>query len=308
MSILKRRSQIAAKIESVEGVAEALAAENAFLVFEPTADPDIARYKRDPARENLGQLESLPGERQGKISFTCELAGSGTAGTAPAWGKLMKACGYGETIIPVTSVEYAPASAAVPSMTLAIYMDGIIKKIWGARGDVKLVLDKGKPGLLQFVFTGADFSLVDGALLAGVSYSAVKPPVFLAALFEYDSYAANIGKLEIQTGNQVELRDDVSAPSGFASALIVNREPKAVFDPEAVLVATKDFFGQWRGSDGMAMSFSIGSAPGNIITVSAPKAQIEDLKLADRKSIRAFNITAGLKMDAGDDELSILLT
>jgi len=308
MSILKRRSQIAAKIESEEGTAETLLAADAFLVFDPSGDPDIARYKRDPARESMGALESLPGERQAKLTYTCELAGSGAAGTPPAWGKLMKACGFSETIVPATSVEYQPASAAIPSMTLALYMDGIIKKIWGARGDVRLVLDKGKPGLLNFTFTGADFSVVDGALLVGVNYSAVKPPVFLAAQFVYDTYGAQIGKLEIQSGNQVELRDDISAPSGFKSAVIVNRDPKAVFDPEAVTVAAKDFFGLWRLSTGAAMSFTIGSAAGNIITVSAPNAQIEELKLADRKSIRAFNITAGLKMASGDDEWSILLT
>lgn len=308
MSILKRRSQVAAKIEAVEGTPETLLAADAFLVFQPTADPDIQRYKRDPARETLGQMESLPGERSGKITLTCELAGSGTAGTAPFWGKLMKACGFAETIVGGTSVAYTPASAGIPSMSLALYMDGIIKKIWGARGDVFLTLDKGKPGLLKFTFTGADFTLVDGALLVGVSYSVIKPPVFLGAQFAYDTYAANISKLEINQGNAVQLRDDVSAASGYKSALITNREPKVSFDPEAVTVATKDFFGKWRGSDGCAMSFQIGATPGNIVAVSAPKAQIEDLKLADRKEIRTFGISAGLKMNTGDDDWTILLT
>lgn len=310
MSILKRRTQIAAKAETNEGTAETLGSSDALLVFEPSYDPDIARYKRDPARSTLSQLESLPGERSGKITFIHELVGSGTKGVAPPYGPLLKACGFAETISTGTSVRYDRASASVPSLTLAMYMDGIIKKIWGARGDVKLVLEKGKPGLLHFAFTGADFSLVDGALLTGVSYLAVKPPVFLGAAFTFDSYAAIISKLEIEAGNKVELRDSVNASSGFLSALITEREPKATFDPEMVTVATKDFFGAWRGSTGAALAATLGSTAdtGNMFALSAPKAQIEDLKPADRKAIRTLNITAGLKGNTGDDEFTIIIT
>lgn len=310
MPILKRRTQIAFKAETNEGTAETPGTGDVLLVFEPNYDPDVQHYKRDPARSSMSQLESLPGERSGKIDFIMELVGSGTKGVAPAWGALLKACGYAETISTGTSVRYDPASASIPSLTLAMYMDGVIKKIWGARGDVKLTLDKGKPGLLHFTFSGADFSLTDGGLLTPVSYPAIKPPVFLGATFTYDTYAAIISKLEIDAGNKVELRDSVNAASGFVSALITGREPKATFDPEAVTVATKDFFGMWRGSTGAAMAATLGSTAdtGNMIALSAPKAQIEELKGADRKEIRVFNITAGLKGNTGDDEFSIIIT
>jgi len=310
MPILKRKTQVAYKAETNEGTAETPGTGDCFLVFDPGYDPDIARYKRDPARNNLSQLESLPGERSGKMTFIAELVGSGTKGVAPAWGGLMKACGFAESISTGTSVTYTPASASVPSLTLSMYLDGILKKMWGCRGDVKLVLEKGKPGLLHFTFTGADFSLTDAAMLSGVSYSAVKPKVFLGAQFSIDSYAAIISKLEVQAGNVVALRDSVNAASGFLSAFISDRDPKAVFDPEAVTVDTKDFFGMWRGSTGAAMAATLGSTAdtGNMFVINAPKAQVEDVKSADRKSIRVFNITAGLKGNTGDDELSIVIS
>jgi len=309
MGILLNRCQVAAKIESVEGTAETLVAADAFLVFTPKADPDVDRYKRDPVRENLGQLESLPGARSAKLSFTVELAGSGTAGTAPAWGKLMKACGCSETVVPSTSVTYAPASSSIPSMTLAMYMDGVIKKIWGARGTFQLVLEKGKPGLINFTFTGADFSVTDGALLSGVSYTTVKPPVFLGVSFTYDSYAARIAKLSLDAGNNLTLADDITKSSGHFSALITERDPRISFDPEMVTVATKDFFGQLRGDAGKALSLSgLGSVAGNRVALSAPKCQIEEVKIAERSGYFALEVQCGAKMSAGDDEWSLVLT
>ena len=84
--------------------------------------------------------------------------------------------------------------------------------------------------------------------------------------------------------------------------------PKATFDPEAVTVATKNFCGLWRGSAGAAMEIVLGNTPGNIITITAPKAQITDLKDADRKGVRIRNITAMLRESSGDDEFSIKFT
>ena len=44
-----------------------------------------------------------------EVTFEVEMAGSGTAGTAPAFGPLLKACGNSETIVTDTSVTYAPS-------------------------------------------------------------------------------------------------------------------------------------------------------------------------------------------------------
>ena len=50
-----------------------------------------------------------------EITFEVELAGSGSAGTAPAWGPIIRACGFSETISASTSVTYAPVSSSFES-------------------------------------------------------------------------------------------------------------------------------------------------------------------------------------------------
>ena len=106
--------------------------------------------------------------------------------------RLLLGCGFGETLVAVTSATYKPASTGIGSYTLGFYNDGTRYLISGARGDVSLKLEKGKPGMLHFVFTGADFTVTDQALLsAAVSYETTKPVAFLTATLTIDSYAAS---------------------------------------------------------------------------------------------------------------------
>jgi hypothetical protein len=303
------RTQIAAKIESVEGVAESLAAADAFLAF-PSGDPDpkIEPYERNPFRETLSPLPSVMGKRSGKLPFMAELAGSGTAGTAPPWGKLMKGCAFGETLVALTSVAYAPASTAIPSLTLAAYMDGVIHKIWGARGGLKLNLEVGKPGLLHFDFQGSDFSHADGAMLVGATYSSIVPPVFLGATFTIDGVDFNVEKVELDIANTLALRTNPNADSGHQSCLITGRKGKITLDPEMVLASTKDIWTMWRNGSTVVLSAVLGSTPGNIVTIACPAFQIQDVKFGNRTGIRTNNLTAMMALSSGDDELTISLT
>lgn len=309
MSMSLDRTQIAAKQESVEGTAETLANTDAFLAF-PSGDPDpkIEPYERNPFRETLSPLPSVMGKRSGKLPFMCELVGSGVAGTAPFWGKLMKGCAFGETIVPATSVAYAPASTSIPSMTLAAYMDGVIHKIWGARGNVKLNLEVGKPGLLHFDFQGADFDHADGAMLSGVSYSSIVPPSFLGATFTIDGVDFLVEKVEFDIANTLALRTDPNSDSGHKSCLITGRKGKVTLDPEMVLASTKDIWTMWKNGSQVALSAILGSVAGNIITIACPKFQIQDVKFGNRSGIRLNNLTAVMALSSGDDEFTITLT
>lgn len=310
--------QLAAKIETVEGAAETLAGADALLVMNPSFKPNTAMNKRPNVSSSLSPFAAVAGARSATIEFDVEVKGSGTPGTAPEWGKLMKACGYAETIVTSpASVTYTPTSVSggspvsIPTLTMALYEDGICNKIWGARGDVSLKEKTGEIALWHFVFTGADFGVTDAAMLSsGVSYQSTLPPVFANASFAVDSYSAVIENLEIRSGNSVSLRPDVNASSGYRSAVISGREPVLTFDPEMVTVATYDFYGKLRSGNEGAFSQVLGSVAGNIITITAPKVQYMAINPADRNKQRTLGIDCQLNRNtaAGDDELSIALT
>lgn len=303
--MIEALTQMAASIEDTEGAAETLEAADAFLAANFKFTPGIAIHKRENTTSSLSKFAAIPGARQATMEFDVEMKGSGTAGTAPEWGKLLKACGFGESVTTSTSVKYYPASSGISSLTIAGYENGMIHKMWGARGNVSLKCEDGAPCWLHFVFTGADFSTTDGALLTGVSYHSTKPLPFLNASLTIDSYAALIGTLDIDMGNKVVLRQDVSSVSGHKSAVITNREPSMTIDPEKVLVATYDFYGKLRSGNEGALSFSLYGAAGNIATITAPKVQYTELSEDSNEGLRKLGITCQLNRNAGDDEIVI---
>jgi len=304
--MIVKRAQLAAKAEGTEGSAETLAGADAFLAMNVSFKPEIEMHPRDNVSASLSNFSQVPGARKATMEFDVEVKGSGTAGTAPALGKLLKACGFGETVSAGVSVTYAPASTGISSMTLALYNDGVIYKMWGARGNCSLKLEKGKHAMLHFTFTGADFSVTDGAMLSsGVTYETTKPVAFLNATMTIDSYAALVGSMEINMNNEIALRPDVNAASGYKSAVITGRKPTLSIDPEMVTVATYDFYGKWRSGSEGDLTLALTGSAGNICTITAPKVQYTGVKAADNSGIRSLGVDCQLNRNAGDDELVI---
>ena len=302
-------TQLAMKVEDTEGTKQTLAAADVIQCSNIKFSPAIDMFDRNILRGSLSRYPSVSGKRSTKITFDVELKGSGAAGTAPDYGRALLGCGYSETIVGATSVTYKPATLSLTnSYTIGVWMDGVAMKMWGARGNVKLSINAGQPGILSFEFLGADFEHVTEALLVP-SYSTIIPPAFLNASLLLDSYAAIIGKVDIDTGNMLGLRESINAVSGNLSCLITGRNPKGSMDPELVPLATYDFFLKWKtpGTLG-ALSLAATGSAGNICTVSGPKIRYAAIDPGERNGIRTLGVDFELTQNAGDDEISIALT
>lgn len=307
--MIVKRAQIAAKAEGTEGSAETLAGADAFLAENIVFNPEMEMSPRDNMSASLSNFSQVAGARRATMEFDMELKGSGSAGTEPALGKLLKGCGFGESKSAGVSVTYTPASTGISSVSLTMYNDGVLYKIWGARGNVSLRCEKGKQARLHFIFTGADYSVTDGAMLtSGVAYESTKPVPFLSATMTIDSYAALVGMMEFNMQNEVALRDDANSVSGHKSAVITARRPMLTMDPEMVLVATYDFFGKLHSGNEGALSMVFSGGAGNICTITAPKVQYTKVGLADKSGLRSLGIDCQLNRNAGDDEISLAFT
>lgn len=157
-----RRSAILCKLEAVYGVAEtSFATTDAILLAEPpqfSIEPD--NVPRDLALPWLGQSEELPATRRAKLNFKVELAGSGAAGTAPAWGKLLRACGFAETLFAGNRVEYTPLNEGYEGVTFRFFRDGVRYVARGGRGMAKLSLDAYGIPMAEFEFWAFDAQAV----------------------------------------------------------------------------------------------------------------------------------------------------
>lgn len=302
-------SQVAGKTEATEGNKETLAANDCVLVKGATFAPNIDMYPRDLLRGTMSRDSPLSGQRSAKLTFTCEMAGSGNKGVAPAWGKFMQGCGFNETISANNSVTYTPLTNNMTnSMSLSTYQDGVIKKTWGARGSAKITIEAGKPGLIEFAFEGCDFEVVDGSLLSP-TYSTIVPPTFLNAALTIDTWAAISQKIELDVANILQKRASISASSGYLSTLITGRNPKGSMDPELTLKATYDVYGKWQtpGTLG-SLSISANGTTGNIITITCPKVRYAAISDQDRGGLRTLGLDFEPCVNSADDKMSIVLT
>ena len=234
----------------------------------------------------------------------------------PGAAKALRACGFAETIVPVTSVTYDPASENVPSLTMELFesgSDGTDKRhrLIGARGTVALEGVKGSPVLARFEFTGRYVEPDEATLLTPQPVPTPLPVSFLGAAFTFQGVATlRVQNVTLDMANAIAMRNDVNQASGNFSAVITDRIPVGSIDPEQVLISEANFFNDWTTNKEGILQYVLGSTAGNIVTVNAPKAQIIGITPGDRDGIRIESMDIELHESAvaGDDELSIAMT
>lgn len=311
--MLTRRRIIAAKIESVEGTAEAITVADAgILAIDPKFDGDIKMYSRDNVKTNsLSKLQSIPGQKMGTISFKAELKGPAAAYSAtvkPALGMYLRACGFAETVDVTPGAEkvtYLPASTGVPCLTMWLYEDGAVRKLVGCRGTVSFSGKIGEPIFADFKFTGV-YDGCPALAMITPTLEASTPPVLLNAALTIDAYAAIFETFSVDMGNDVQLRPSANSAAGYLSAQIADRKPTGKLDPEMVLPAGYDFMGKWEGGAPAVLSLGpIGAVNYNRFTMGAPKCVYTKVGEGDRGGIITADLDIQLAMNTGDDEFKL---
>lgn len=304
MPLEHTQRQIAAKVEGTEGTAETLALADAIRVVEAGFEPTIDLIPLDYLGSSKSGKASLRGKREGKITCKLPIKGSGVLDTAPEYGTLLKGCGMSETTDAGVDIEYLPISTAEPALTLGRYLDGKLNRIWGARGNFKIICEAGQPGWFEFDFMGADFDDADGAMLVPV-YDATVPPICLGITFTIGGFAFKINKIELDFGATLSQRDDIAKSSGNFSVITGRRRGIGSMDPELSLKAVKDIYGEWRSGAEGALVITLGSTLYNIIQITAPKVAITNIADEERGELAVLGVDLELNENAGNDELVI---
>lgn len=257
----------------------------------------------------LGGSQSINTGPYVTVSFGVYLAGSGTAGTAPYWGVLMRACGYSETVTPATSVAYDPVSTGFESVTLYFNVDGQRQVITGARGDFSISMGKGEIPVINFTFTGLYARPTASAMT--LDKSAFNDPVPVTKdntpTFTLQGYSALAESFSMSQNNNIVYRNVI----GGESVLLTNRSPSGQFLIEAPAIGTKDFFAAAESHNGVTTgAFQIihGTTAGNICTIDAPATQLTSISEQNSDDIEMYQMDASFLNDSGDDDFSITLT
>lgn len=307
------------KIETTSGVdAAPAAATDGILIVDKV---DISPLEIDYASRNMllpyfGGSQDLIAKVNSKISFSCELSGSGTAGTSAPWGPLMQACATAQASLTApVRIEHTPVSSLLKTATIYLYDDGVLHKITGAMGDVSLSIKVGEVPRLSFDFVGAyaaptAVANVSPTLTAWkVPLVAVKSNVIDITLgCTYATGALTGGTVFGSSGLDLKFANQTTffASLSREGADITDRKPTCSFELELTAAqevqAVTDIFTNATTS----LGFTLGSVAGNKHLIHLPAIARKSIKKSDKDGVRTLSFEANVLPVNGNDEIRII--
>jgi hypothetical protein len=259
-------------------------------------------------RPYYGNSEQIPVMEEAVVEFDVEIAGSGTAGTAPGWGVLLRGCAFAETIVAVTSAAYNPVSSAFETITLYVNRDGRLAKLTGAVGNVTIDMAAKKIPHFHFRFVGKYVAISDVALPASPVYTIFQSPKASipawTGTLTVDGYAAKVSAFTADPANEISH----ALWMNQETLGVTDRKPKGSITVQAVSVATKDYFTLVRNATLVVFTLTHGNVAGNIVKLDAPKMQLVDHTEAVFENNMADQFNATFNPNSGNDEFIITAT
>lgn len=250
-------------------------AANAILATDFTLSPmegqDTSRELELPF---MGAQGTVPTGVHAKIAFKVELKASGTAGTPPVIGPLLRACAFAEVIVAATSVTYNRVSSGFGSATIYFNVDGTLYTLNGARGTGVLRVNKQGIVYIEFEFWGQFVqpvaqtvpTLTLGTQLSQFPLVAnrVNTPVFTIGGTTHVLHT-----LSLNFGNTVEPRMPIG-PEEIVIPMIAESLETQI---DAVPLATLNPFALASTGATSAIILQHGVAAGQRCTLNVPRAQ-----------------------------------
>jgi len=378
-------TSVLAKIETTSNV-DAVptgAANSILLAGQPTLTPmELREEDRELIRPYLGQYEKLMGSITCRLDLPVEIAGAGTAGTAPPWGPLMRGCGTSETLsavavtgtgqvgggtngiklaaaasavndiyvgLPIAitggtgsgqsgiivdydgttkiatvaaatwvatdatslysiapGAVYRPISTSEESLSLYAYLDGVLHKFIGSKGNCKTTEEVNKRPLFNFSYTGIFAPVTDAAMPTNVFTGFQKPLLCNKANTPFfgllGAYGIGLEKFEFDTGNTIDFLDFINLADSLA---LTQRASSGTFSLESVAIAIKDWYSTISGQVNGNFALTHGTTAGNRVTISAPNVSLASPGYGTKQNVRTTQLEARFNPLAGNDEWAI---
>jgi len=314
MTLSTRKRLLLAAAEQTYGTAPTFAGTDALLVSNLEITPlEVNLLDRELVLPFFGNREKIVGQRMGSVTFDVEIAGSGTAGTAPRWGRCLRACGFGETIVNAASVTYLPASTGIVSVALDFNADGNRHLLTGCRGTATLNLAVGEIPKISFEFMGIYNAVAKGTPLTPTFANQAAPVVVNSTnttSVSAFSFNACMESFSLDLANETPFRQLAGCTQNIP---ITDRAPSGELVIEAPLAGAgageKDFFALVSAQTLGAISWQHGQTAGNIVTFNAPTCNLDGPTYGDSDGVMMLNLPfMAVPTSAGNDEFSLALT
>lgn len=313
-----RNTVILAKVETTAGTdATPTGAANALLVTDLSITPlEATNVDRALIRPYFGGSEQLVGYGFVRASFSVEMAGSGTAATAPAWGALLQGCAMAEaSLVTPARVEYTPVSTSLKTLTIYWYDDGVLHSMVGSMGNCRGSAKVGERPMLMFEFQGAYVAPTATANASPTLTSWKTPTVVRNSQVTditlggtYSAGAITGGTVYPSTGVEFDFGNSVQF-TALASREQVDITDRAMTGRMALDLTAAQEVTQMtnvRANTTQSLAFTIGTATGNKVLIFAPVVQLINPRKEDLNGTRLIGFDLRLVPSSGNDEIRIV--
>ena len=311
MPKLHRKRSILAKAESSYGTnPNPTGSANYVQVIDLNIEPIVSdEVSRDLIRPYMGNYEVIPANTRVNVTFDVEMSGSGSAGTAPKYGAILKACGLSETISGGNTVTYAPVSTPSDSVTLFVNYDGIRHIVKGCRGTFSINCEVNNIPRISFSLTGLFSAPTDDALPSVTVSNQASPLIFKngsTSNFAIFGFAAALQSWNLDFNNEVIYRELVG---GTKEVLITDRRPSGTAVIENPALSAHNFFTDYTGTSTGTNTWLHGTTAGNKVTVSCPQTDLGQPTYEESDGITMLNLPfMATPTSSGNTEFSLVYT
>jgi hypothetical protein len=289
---LWRNRLILAGIESTYGTAATLTGSDAVRIMN---DLDLKPLEMELIDRDLlygwvGNQPRLVSQQMSSISFSFELSGSGTAGTAPRTGRLFRAAGHSETVVAATSVTYAPIGASYEGLTIDCHHGGKRHRLAGVRGNITLDLSVGAIPTGKFEGMGFYAEPSDQTDPA-TTYAAQADPLIVnsanTTTVSVASFASCMESFSFNCGRSPSLRQ----LAGCSRQVRIDEErtPEGEITIESPTIAGKNFFTDATAQTLGEITWTHGPV-GNRVVFDANTCSLGDPEYSDSQGIEMLRL------------------
>lgn len=269
----------------------------------PLAGNDI---ERKFIRAYYGNSPMVAGEKHVEVDIEMELAGAGTAGAAPKYAALFKACGMSEkTNATAKTVTYTPVSESESSLVIHAHADGNRHKIRGARGSFSITADADTIPVIKFKFWGVAEPVTSVAVPPpAVQNWVLAQPINTRNTRQLSVYDKSTpwAKFSLDMGIDIVHRKVV----GNNDIEIVDRKPSGSLTIEDPNVTVVDYFSKSQNADLGSIVMSHGVGKGNVIGINMPMCGLGSPTYEDSDGVQMLNMSFTPTPKVGNDELVLV--
>lgn len=301
-----------AKKEATYGTdAAPTAAANAVLTRNLQGRPvEVDRIERNRDRVVRGRSKDAPSNARQTITYDLEVAGSGAAGTAPAWMEHLEACGMAAPVITAgqsAEQRFAATSAALSSLTAYHWINGQRRRGVGGRGSFNFAFTAGSDPIFSLSMTlllhsaGAVDDVAPGA---GTDVSRWGEPLEVNDAntdFLLGGFALKLQSMTGQTGSQVSVRNLVNQ----RYVKISDQAITGTIMGKCPTIAEKNYFASLLSGAEIPFVLTQGTAAGNIVEFKSDRLQITSIETPEDQDELMISIGYALNVGTTPDDLII---